>query len=162
MFKATLVTTSLALLLAVSGVVQATNFRETFEVAVTIPTAEFFVIPSDPGWIHQQQLLPYSPITNRLAPLRKNFDVKNTHGGISARLSAEPYLSNGQARDDIPLIVTFNSKRLTVDAEEVISELDGRAGRRVGLEVAAVEVPNGYPPGSYYGSVHLIFEALAP
>ncbi|QVW22333.1 adhesin [Pseudomonas hormoni] len=161
MFKATLATLSLALL-PLSGAVQAITERETFEVSVSIPTAEFYVIPSEPGWIHQEQSLIFNPVSGRLAPLRKNFDVKNTNGGISARLSVEPYLSNGRDSDNIPLIVTFNRKRLSVDADEVVSELDGRGGKRVGLEVAAVEAPEGYQPGSYYGSVHMIFEALAP
>ena len=161
MFKATLVTLSLALL-SLSGTVNAITERETFEVSVTIPSAEFYVIPSEPDWIHQEQVLPFNPVSGRLTPLRKNFDVKNTYGGIAARLSDEPYLSNGRDSDNIPLVVTFNSKRLTVDADEVVSELDGRLGKRVGLEVAAAEVPEGYKPGSYYGSVHMIFEALAP
>ena len=88
--------------------------------------------------------------------------IRDSNGGISARISTEPYLSNGRDSDNIPLIVTFNRKRLTVNSEEVVSELDGRLGERVGLEVAAIEVPDGYKPGSYYGSVHMIFEALAP
>jgi hypothetical protein len=161
MFKATLVTLPLALLLQ-SGAVQAITERETFEVSVTIPTAEFYVIPSEPDWIHQEQSLHFNPVSGRLTPLRKNFDVKNANGGISARISTEPYLSNGRDSDNIPLIVMFNRKRLTVNSEEVVSELNGRLGERVGLEVAAMEVPDGYKPGSYYGSVHMIFEALAP
>jgi hypothetical protein len=161
MFKATLATLLLALLLP-GGAVQAIDQRENFEVSVTIPTAEFYVIPSDPDWIHQEQSLPFNSVSGRLAPLRKDFDVKNTNGGISARISTEPYLSNGRDSDNIPLVVSFNRKRLTVDAAEVVSELDGRLGKRVGLEVAAVEMPDGYQPGSYFGSVHMIFEALAP
>ncbi|KQZ82722.1 CS1 type fimbrial major subunit [Pseudomonas sp. Root562] len=161
MFKATRVTLSLALLVS-SGAAQAITERETFEVAVTIPTAEFYVLPSESDWIHQEQPLHFNPVTGQLASLRKNFDVKNTNGGISARLNAEPYLSNGRPIDNIPLIVTFNQKRLTLDAEQVISELDGRLGKRVRLEVAAADMPDGYKPGDYFGSVHMIFEALAP
>lgn len=153
---------ALVLLISVSGAVQAITERETFEVSVSIPTAEFYVIPSEPDWIHQEQVMPWNPVSGRFSPLRKSFDVKNVNGAISARISAEPYLSNGYVSDNIPLVVTFNRKRLSVVADEVVSELDGRLGRRVGLEVAAVEPPDGYKPGSYYGSVHMIFEALAP
>lgn len=162
MSKTTPAAISLALLLPMSGVVNAITERETFEVSVSIPSAEFYVIPSDPDWIHQEQALHYNPVSGRFAPLRKNFDVKNVNGGITARMSAEPYLSNGHDTDNIPLNVTFNRQRLSLDAEQVITELDGRAGQRVGLEIAAVAPVDGYRPGSYYGSVHMIFEALAP
>ncbi|WP_268946205.1 hypothetical protein [Pseudomonas gessardii] len=39
---------------------------------------------------------------------------------------------------------------------------EARAGKRVLLEIAAVEPPDGYVPGDYFGSVHLIFDALLP
>jgi hypothetical protein len=137
--------------------------RETFEVSVTIPTAEFFVLPSESDWIHLEQALPFNPQSGQFTPLRKHFDVKNSNGGIAARIVVEPYLSNGHDSDNIPLLVTFNHRRLTVNADLVVSELDARPGKRVGLEVAAAQAPEGgYRPGSYYGSVHMIFEALAP
>ena len=153
---------SLALLLPMSGIVNAITERETFEVSVSIPSAEFYVIPSEPDWIHQEQALPFNPVSGKFTPLRKNFDVKNINGGITARMSTEPYLSNGRDTDNIPLIVTFNRKRLSLVAEPVLTELDGQAGQRVGLEIAAALPVDAYRPGSYYGSVHMIFEALAP
>lgn len=153
---------SLVLLLPISGAVEAITERQTFEVSVSIPSAEFYVNPSDPDWIHQEQVLPFNPVAGRFTPLRKNFDVKNVNGGITARMSVEPYLSNGRDADNIPLTVTFNRKLLSLDAEEVITELDGRAGQRVGLEIAAGLPVEGYKPGYYYGSVHMIFEAPAP
>lgn len=162
MSNATRAAMALALLIPVSGVVNAIVERETFEVSVSIPSAEFYVIPSEPDWIHQEQTLPFNSVAGAFTPLRKNFDVKNVNGGISARLSVEPYLSNGRDTDDIPLTVTFNRQRLSLVAEQVITALDGQAGQRVGLEVAAVVPADGYKPGNYYGSVHMIFEALAP
>ena len=153
---------SLALLIPLSNIANAVTERETFEVSVSIPSAAFYVIPSEPNWIHQEQILPYNPVSGRFAPLRKDFDVKNVNGGINARMLFEPYLSNGRDVDNIPLTVTFNRQRLGLNAEQIITEMDGPAGRRAGLEIAA-EVPvEGYRPGSYYGSVHLIFEAVAP
>ncbi|MFJ7314281.1 CS1 type fimbrial major subunit [Pseudomonas sp. NPDC098747] len=160
--NATRAAMSLALLLPLSDIVNAITERETFEVSVSIPTAEFYVIPSEPDWIHQEQALPFNPVSGSFAPLRKNFDVKNVNGGITARISAEPFLSNGRDTDNIPLIVTFNRKRLSLVSEPVITGLDGQAGQRVGLEIAAALPVDGYQPGSYYGSVHMIFEALAP
>lgn len=162
MFKARLTIVPLALLMSLSGQVQAITERETFEVSVSIPTAEFYVIPSEPDWIHQEQALSWNSVSGELAPLRKTFDVKNTNGAISARISAEPYLSNGRDSDNIALKVMFNRKQLTVDAAEVVPDVDARAGKRVSLDIAAIQSSEGYQPGSYFGSVHMIFEALAP
>ncbi|MGG7674879.1 CS1 type fimbrial major subunit [Pseudomonas sp. WC2] len=163
MFKAIPMTLLLPLLVLASERAQAISERETFEVSVTIPTAEFFVLPSEPDWIHLEQNLPFNPDSGQFTPLRKNFDVKNSNGAISARIAAEPYLSNGNGSDNIPLIVTFNQKRLSLDADQVVSDFDARPGKRVRLEVAADQPPEGgYRPGHYYGSVHMIFEALAP
>lgn len=136
--------------------------RETFEVSVTIPTADFYVLPVDPEWLGREQKLDWIPSSEELSRLRKSFDVKNSNGGIVARLSTEPYLSNGRDIDNIALDVSFNRTKLTVDNAEVVSEADGKAGRRVYLEIAAVKPHDGYKPGEYYGSVHMIFEAIAP
>ncbi|MGF7113913.1 hypothetical protein QF017_003418 [Pseudomonas laurylsulfatiphila] len=136
--------------------------RETFEVSVTIPVAEFYVLPVDPGWIGREQTLPWNMATEELGSLRKQFDVKNANGAIAARLSEVPYLSNGRDIDNIELDVTFNRIKLTLDNAEIISELDGKAGTRVELVIAAVKPDDGYKPGEYYGSVNMIFEAVVP
>jgi hypothetical protein len=136
--------------------------RETFEVSVTIPMAQFHVLPVDPGWIGREQKLDWSLVTQELIPLRKHFDVKNTNGAISARLSEVPYISNGRESDHISLDVFFNRIKLAVDNAEVVSELDAKSGQRVELLIAAVKPVDGYKPGEYYGSVHMIFEAVAP
>lgn len=162
MIKAMKKVTATLLLTLVSSGAFALRISETFDVSVTLPSAAFHVIPADPGWIHLEQRLNWNPNTSELSRLRKQFDVKNENGAISARLSFEPYLNNGRDIDDIPLIVTFNDKRLTLDAQEVISEVDGRTGKRVALEIAAVKPGTGYRPGDYYGSVHMLFEAIVP
>ena len=162
MFKAVITATSVALLTLVSTDAFATRVSETFEVSVSIPTAKFYVVPAEPDWIHLEQRLPWNPVSKELSPLRKHFDVKNESGAIAARLSFEPYLSNGKDSDNIPLVVTFNRKRLVLETGEVISESDGKAGKRVNLEIAAIKPHDGFKPGEYYGSVHMVFEAVAP
>jgi hypothetical protein len=136
--------------------------RQTFAVSVTVPTSEFFVIPVDPGWIGREQKLHWNLTAEVLSPLRKHFDVKNANGAITARLSEMPYLSNGRDVDNIAVDVTFNRIKLTVDNTEVVSQVDGKTGKRVELVIAAVKPDDGYKPGEYYGSVHMIFEAIAP
>lgn len=162
MVKAIINATLMLFMTSVSTGALAIRISETFEVSVSIPTAAFYVIPSDPDWMHLEQRLHWNSVTEELSPIRKHFDVKNENGAIAARLSFEPYLSNGRDTDNIPLVVSFNSKRLTVDAHEAVSEIDGKSGKRVNLEIAAVKPGEGFKPGEYRGNVHLVFEAIAP
>ena len=162
MFKKLMTLISMVALTLGSVYAYALVERETFEVSVTIPTAEFYVLPVDPDWIGREQKLSWDLTSQELSSLRKQFDVKNSNGEITARLSEEPYLSNGRDVDNIALDVQFNRVKLTVHDAPVISETDGKTGKRVELVIAAVKPDDGYKPGEYYGSVHMIFEASAP
>ncbi|MVV52138.1 fimbrial assembly protein [Pseudomonas sp. PB120] len=135
-----------------------------FEVFVTIPSQAFYVIPADPGWIHREQPLPWNLVTSTLGGLRKYFDVKNEGGSIDARLEGRPYLSNGTPAHDIGLRVLFNGKVLSEsERSEVVSLSEAAQGKRVLLEVLPVPPADGlYKPGSYFGSINLIFNAVLP
>ncbi len=134
--------------------------RETFEVFVEIPTAQFYVLPVDPTLVQRDQPLDYNPVSSQLKPLRAQFDVKNVSGAIGARLDAEPFLFNGRERID--LRVTFNNQELGLTSSEVVSSTDAAPGKRVALEIAAIKAADDYAPGNYYGTVHMVFDALAP
>ena len=134
--------------------------RETFEVYVTIPTADFYVLPMDPQLVQREQQLAYNPVSSQLASLRAPFDVKNIGGAIGARLDQEAYLFNGTDRVD--LRVTFNDVELGLTQTEVVSAANARSGTRVGLEIAAIKPDDDYRPGNYYGTVHMVFDAIAP
>jgi hypothetical protein len=134
--------------------------RETFEVSVTIPTADFYVLPVDPLLVQQEQVMPYNPVSSELTPLRAQFDVKNVGGGIAARLDGEPFLYNGTRRID--LRVRFNAVELGLAPTEVVTSSDARPGKRVALEIAAIKPDDDYQPGRYYGTVHMVFDAIAP
>jgi hypothetical protein len=135
-----------------------------FDVFVTIPSQAFYVIPADSGWIHREQQLPWNLATSTLGGLRKYFDVKNEGGSIEARLEGRPYLSNGMDADDIGLRVLFNGKLLSeLDSTEVVSMSEAAPGKRVLLEIAPVPpVDRIYKPGSYFGSVNMMFNAVLP
>lgn len=134
--------------------------RETFEVYVNIPTPQFYVLPVDPQLVQREQVLNYNPVISELSSLRAPFDVKNTGGAIGARLEAEPFLYNGN--DRIDLRVTFNGQELSLDHTEVVSVLDAKPGKRVHLEIAAIKPQDDYRPGRYFGTVHMVFDAIAP
>lgn len=154
-----LVALTLAWMLPASQALAAVE-RETFEVFVTIPTADFYVLPVDPLLVQREQQMAYNPVTSELDPLRAPFDVKNIGGAIGARLDQEAFLSNGT--DRIDLRVTFNAVELGLTQSEVVSTADARPGKRVGLEIAAVKADDDYRPGHYYGTVHMVFDAIAP
>lgn len=67
--------------------------RHSFDVSVTIPVHEAYVLPSEPDWMGRDQLLAWNLVTSELSRLRKNFDVKNLNGGIAARLGPSPTCS---------------------------------------------------------------------
>ena len=135
-----------------------------FEVFVTIPTQAFYVIPSDPDWIHREQQLPWNLSASTLGGLRKYFDVKNEAGSIEARLEGRPYLSNGNDAHDIGLRVLFNGRVLSErESSEVVSLVEAAPGKRVLLEIIPMSPADGvYKPGNYFGSVNMIFNAVMP
>lgn len=134
--------------------------RETFEVSVTIPSASFYVLPVDPELVLREQRLPFDLRTSELRPLRALFDVKNINGSIEARLLQAAYLFNG--RDRIDLRVRFNDVELSGFGAEVVSADAARPGQRVNLEISAVKPSGGYLPGDYFGTVHMVFDAIPP
>ena len=113
---------------------------------------------------HRGQTPSPQNVTSTLGSLRKSFDVKNEAGSIEARLEGRPYLSNGTDTDDIALRVMFNGTLLSeLESSEVVSLADAALGKRVLLEVVPVPPVDGvYKSGDYYGSVNLIFNAVAP
>ncbi|KJH78947.1 CS1 type fimbrial major subunit [Pseudomonas sp. ES3-33] len=159
MFK-TLIT---AVLLLTSTFALAARQEHEFEVSVRVPTLQFYVTPTDPGWMHQEQVLPWDVRRSTLGGLRKEFDVLNDGGAVSAKLVSAPYLSNGNARDNIQLKVKFNGVELDAQTyKQVVSAQDAKVGSRVQLEIIPQMTAGGYKPGSYYGNVNMIFNATAP
>jgi len=154
---------SSAAMLAGSSVFAAREAHR-FEVFVTIPAQAFYVIASDPGWIHREQRLPWHLASSTLGSLRKHFDVKNQAGSIEARLEGRPYLSNGTDAHDIRLQVSFNGLVLSeAENTEVVSMSDAAMGKRVLLEIVPMPPADGlYKPGNYFGSVNMIFNAVLP
>ncbi|MFC6335741.1 fimbrial assembly protein [Pseudomonas sp. CCM 7891] len=160
MFKQLTLIGALAASLLSASQALAFQERQSFDISVTIPVHEAYVLPSEPDWMGQDQQLAWNLVTEQLSRLRKNFDVKNLNGGVAARLGDIPYLYSG--RDRIDLHVQFNSVPLTLHSTEVVNAEQAGVGRRAELEIAAIKPEGGYPPGDYYGTVHVVFDFLAP
>ena len=141
----------------------AAREEHRFEVSVDIPTLGFYVIPAETDWIHRAQILPWNISTKSLGGLRKHFDLRHDTSAIEARLENAAFLSNGREEQNIYLRVSFADTVLTHETpRQVVSAEQARAGGRYALEIQPITPAGGYKPGSYYGNVHLIFNAAAP
>ncbi|MHC8368385.1 CS1 type fimbrial major subunit [Pseudomonas sp. ZT5P21] len=155
-------------LMAITGLMSdvAWTAREehTFDVSLTIPSRPFYIIPAEPGWIHQPQRLNWDYPSSTMGGLRKHFDVRHDTSAIEARLERAPYLSNGRPSEDIALQVSFNGVELSPDIppRQVVSREEAAVGKRVLLEIQPVKPVGGYKPGDYAGNVMLLFNAKAP
>lgn len=155
-------------LVAVSGLMsslaEAAREWHIFWVSLDVPTRAFYILPTEPDWLHQPQELEWNPVTENLSSVRKYFDVRHASSAILARMETIPYLSNGRPGDDIPLQVSFNGVRLRSDTnlQEVVSQEEAAAGARVLLDITPVKPAGGYQAGDYSGNVVLMFDATTP
>lgn len=138
----------------------AARTEQLFEVTVSIPTADFYVLPVDSRFLEQEQRMEWHLSRETLQPLRALFDVRNESGGITARLASEPKILSGN--DLISLSVTFNNQLLSLTDSLVVAESEAKIGARVPLAIDAIVPQNGFRPGEYYGSVSIIFDATTP
>ena len=148
-----------------SQVFAADPIEYQVQLIATVPSSSFYVVPASSGWIGQPQRMEWmdnpSAAGGKLTSVDKEFDVKNSSGAISARLSDdEAYLYNGA--DKIDLNVSFNGKKLSTSSEEVVSSLEANAWKRVRLLIAAAASTVPYAPGSYSGIVNMTFDAMPP
>ncbi|WP_085709431.1 MULTISPECIES: fimbrial assembly protein [unclassified Pseudomonas] len=140
--------------------------RETleFEVTLTIPSRSFYILPSEPDWIHRPQVLLWNYPDSSLGGFSKSFDVRHDTSAIEARLESAPYLSTGRPGENIDLRVRFNNVELSADPSfrQVLSKEEAATGKRVPLEIDPVKPVGGYKAGEYFGNVLVLFNARAP
>lgn len=160
MLKTTLVVIAGLLALIGCSTAQAVQERHVFDVSVGIPILEAYALPVSPDWIGRSQVLAWNLVTQDLGKFRELFDVKNVSGAVAARLDDEAYLSDGDQR--IELRVSFNRQVLTLDSQQVVSAAEARVGKRAELEISAIKPAEGFRAGDYYGTVHVMFDFLAP
>lgn len=138
----------------------AAREEHTFEVSVSIPTLDFYVLPVDPGFLEREQRMNWDLGREFLHPLRASFDVRSESGPITARLGHDSVLSS--ANNLIALNVIFNGHLLNLSDTVVVPAGEARSGSRVPLRIEAIKPQDGFKAGEYYGSVQIIFDALAP
>ncbi len=164
MIKQCAVFTLMVMTLVPGSLAWAAREEHTFEVSLTVPNRSFYLVPSEPGWIHRTQQLQWDPVKSDLSSLRKSFDVRHDTSAIEARLESTPVLSNGKPGGFIELWVRFNDVTLIAHTgpHEVVSAAEAAAGSRVWLDITPLKPSSGWQPGDYSGSVQLLFNAKAP
>lgn len=136
------------------------------DIKAEIPSDAFHVIPVDSGWINQTQTMKYDLATAKLQSFEKQFQYKNSSGGIQAALTntdanGDAILSNGS--DVIPLKVEFNGVRLTDTSTTVVDDKAAQAGGRTMLRISQADNQSLTVNGSFTGQVAVIFEeVIAP
>jgi len=135
----------------------------TVELQADVPSDSFQVIPVESGWINQTQYMEYDIPTKKLHAFEKQFQYKNTAGGIQATLtntdaSGEAVLSNG--KETIPLAITFNGVKLSQKTATVVASAAAKAGGRTALKITQANDKALTNEGSFTGQVAMVFEPL--
>lgn len=134
----------------------------TISLQTTVPTTEFSVAPSNPGWIGNTQMLSYNSTTKTITSFNEPFEVKHTGGSVHAYLNGVPMLSNGTS-DNIGMEVKFNEKVLTQTSQEVVTTAQAGTGHTANLVITPNAKSIGgtdYAGGTYNGVVNLTFDAV--
>lgn len=152
---------------AFSGAASAADVESySIQLKASIPSSDFHVRPVEAGWIDQVQTMEYDLATNKLQPVNKLFQYKNTAGAIQAstdsnftNASGDPILYSGS--QTIPLKVMFNNSEVTTTAKDVVTVSDAATGGRASLKIESASTTNLLPAthaGEYTGTVAIIFE----
>ena len=147
-------------LFATHSVVHAIREEKVFEVAVHIPTVDFYVLPAEPAFLQNMQHMKWDFNSATFLPVNALFNVRSTNSYITARLAQEAKLTSERLdASDIALKVSFNYQALSLTDTEVVSSAVAQGGKQVPLRIEAVEPAGGFLPGTYYGTVTIIFDA---
>ncbi|WP_338806833.1 CS1 type fimbrial major subunit [Pseudomonas chlororaphis] len=133
----------------------------TIQMEAVVPSDSFSVLPTDPSWIGNTQILSYNPNTKTLTSLVKQFSVKTDGHCISVSLLAPAVITSGG--DEIALEVRFNNKGVWINnsgtPKHVVEPNEAASGKVVDLEIIPQKPAGGnYAPGKYTGNVQILFE----
>jgi hypothetical protein len=130
----------------------------TVQLRADVPTNDFYVRPVAGTDLSRTQTMTWNVAASRLDTLRIDLDMRHTTRGINAKLDLVPELVGGANR--IPLVVKVGTTTLSTATGLVAAAAVVQNGARntLSIEPAASAV---YAPGSYTGTVSVIFEPAA-
>ncbi|MBC2678589.1 adhesin [Pseudomonas sp. CFBP 8758] len=158
--KSSVLALPLALLFTGSAMADQ-RIDHTVTVTATVPTDKFIVEPLGGNWMNEPQNMSFKPVDGSLEPIRKQLTMKSTSGAIKAKLLNSPTMTSGS--NSIGLNVKVGNQALSTSSEIVANVADAAAGTVVDFLVTAGAKPSaGYVPGTYQGTVNLVFETPDP
>ena len=161
-FKTCILTGVMSVAMIASTSAFAANQQSySIDLQADIPSDDFHIVPVDSGWINQTQTMGYDISTAKLQAFEKQFQYKNTSGGIQATLTntdanGDAILSNGT--DVIPLKVEFNGNQIGNTAATVVDAAEAKTGGRTTLRISQADNQALKVNGAFTGQVALIFE----
>src|SRR5690606_16225419 len=129
------------------------------QLKADIPSQNFHVRPVAGTDLSQVKTLAWSAATSRLNALKIDLDMKNTTGGINARLDAPAELFDG--KNKIALTVKGGDATVTTSARSVAAASEVVAGARKTLSIEPVTGGAAPEAGNYTGTVSVVFEPAA-
>ncbi|OIN53167.1 CS1 type fimbrial major subunit [Pseudomonas costantinii] len=132
----------------------------TVQLRADIPSDDFYVRPVAGVDLSRVQSMNWNAASSRLETVNINLDMRNTAGGINARLDLAPELFSGSAR--IPLTVRIGNTAVTTNATSIAAATRVVAGARDTLTIAPTSNAVRPAAGNYTGTVSVIFEPAAP
>jgi hypothetical protein len=152
----------LALVLAGEVAAESQEQEITYTVLIQIPTVKFYVYPINYELFSQNNNLHWNILTAQFSPFLTYLKVRNTFGGITAKLtSATPQLENGfDKQHSLPVEVKINSIIINNNPKLIVDRSTALHETRIPLEIRVDSAKR--PPGQYWGSIGIIFESETP
>jgi hypothetical protein len=141
-----------------TGAFAAGEASHSISLVAHVPTNGFYVVPTDPDLVNEDQDMSYQPTTGKMRDVNGFFDVRNNNGSVHASLESQPKLVAGNT--SIDLQVLLNNKELTLTPQMVVGESESDVNYRAPLKISARG--SNFQPGDYTGSVAMIFDAVPP
>ncbi|WP_395606891.1 CS1 type fimbrial major subunit [Pseudomonas sp. B22129] len=130
----------------------------TVQLRADVPANDFYVRPVAGTDLSRVQTMIWNIASNRLDALRVDLDMRSTTRGINAKLDLVPELVGGSNR--IPLVVKVGTTTLTTASGLVAAAATVANGARNTLSIEPTANAT-FAPGSYTGTVSVIFEPAA-
>lgn len=160
------VTRCLIVMLLIPGIIsplRAAPVERHFDVEVTIPSSEFYVV-TDSGWEAYPQEMFWQESRLALSRIERHLKMKNVRGGINVYMPEEPELLSPSSAVSVPLHVTIAGKAISAgqeNARRVLNAHQAATEKIVPLIISQkAPFPDRPPSGLYQGAVTLIFDSV--
>lgn len=142
---------------AVSAAATADTLDLQFDVSATVPSNDFYVNARG-GWNNNTQIMNWNTSTLKLDAVTNPVEIKGYANSVDVYLAGTPRLGSGAST--IPLTVRLDASNVPVGSADPL-KLTNANGREYALIVSPAAGVT-YTPGSYSGTVEMVFDSVAP